>query len=128
MAWFLETAVVSLKEVLEEPESEGLGDAVRVRDLDDLEGLRERIQSQVGQGGEEERPRVLELTPTQLHRLGRLAEDAGRLCREESPRMPMESPSALPEAQALERILEGVRKKVRGHPEHPAGDDSAPRP
>jgi len=119
VAWFLETAVVSLKEALEEAEEEGVEDAVRVRDLYDLEGLREALQGSLGAASEGEGATPLELTPRQLDRLGRLAEDAARLCRGEAPRGDMELPSALTEAEALEKTLVGVRDKAYGHPDFP---------
>lgn len=120
VAWFLETAVVSLKEALEEEgETEGVGDAVRVRDLHDLEDLRQRIQlglrSQSPEGSEE----AVELPPEQLRNLARLAGDALRLCRGETPHKPLETPPALADASGLEGILEGVQSKAQGHPEFP---------
>lgn len=119
IAWFLETAVVSLKEALEEAEEEGVEDAVRVRDLNDLEGLREAMQGSLGAAPEGEDARPLELAPRQLEQLARLADDAARLCRGEPPRGDMELPSALPEAEALEKTLIALRDKARGHPEAP---------
>lgn len=119
IAWFLESAVVSLKEALEEAEEEGVEDAVRVRDLYDLEGLRASLQGSLGAGPEGEEAVPLELTPRQLGQLGRLAEDAARLCRGETPRGDLEAPSALAEAGALEATLNAIRDKVRSHPEAP---------
>jgi hypothetical protein len=121
IAWFLETAVVSLKEALEEAEEEGVEDAVRARDLYDLEGLREALQSSLGAAPEGGEAAALELTPRQLDRLARLADDAARLCRGETPRGDLELPSALNEAATLEKTLTGIRDKALGHPEH-AGD------
>ncbi|HKJ71298.1 MAG TPA: hypothetical protein VKA55_06060 [Gammaproteobacteria bacterium] len=119
VAWFLEAAVVSLKEALEEAEEEGVEDAVRARDLYDLEGLREALQGSLGAAPEGTAATPLELTPTQLHRLGRLADDAARLCRGETPHGDLELPSALSEAATLEKTLAGVRDKARAHPEAP---------
>jgi hypothetical protein len=119
IAWFLETAVVSLKEALEEAEEEGVEDAVRARDLYDLEGLREALQGSLGAAPEGQEAVPLEVTPRQLDRLARLADDAARLCRGEAPRGDMELPAALPEAATLEKTLAGVRDKAQGHPEYP---------
>ena len=119
VAWFLEAAVVSLKEALEEAEEEGVEDAVRARDLYDLEGLRQTLQE--GMGAAPEGEAVVELDARQLARLARLADDAARLCRGETPRGDLELPSALPEAATLEKTLAGVRDKAAGHPEY-AGD------
>ena len=116
LAWFLEAAVVSLKEALEEAEAEGVEDAVRARDLYDLEGLREAFQGAMGEAPEGQA--ALDLAPRQLDRLGRLADDAARLCRGEAPRDDLELPSALPEAETLEKTLTGVRDKVIAHPDY----------
>ncbi len=125
MAWFLETAVVSLKEALEEEEAtEGVGDAVRARDLYDLEGLRERVQIGLGERSQEDdASRRIDLTARQLQRLERLAADALCLCRGERPGTPLDSPPALAEAGALEEVLKGVRSKVQGHPGYPGGEE-----
>ncbi|MEF8793739.1 hypothetical protein [Thiohalorhabdus sp.] len=116
LAWFLEAAVVSLKEALEEAESEGVEDVVRARDLYDLETLREAFQGAMGEALEEKA--TLELAPGKLDRLARLADDAARLCRGETPRQDLELPSTLPEAETLEKTLVAVRDKVVEHPEY----------
>lgn len=116
VAWFLEAAVVSLKEALEEAEAEGVEDALRARDLYDLEALRAAFQGAMGEAPEGQA--TLDLAPGQLDRLARLADDAARLCRGETPRGDLELPSSLPEANTLEKALIAVRDKAVAHPEY----------
>ncbi|MFP4560476.1 MAG: hypothetical protein ACLFRB_07590 [Thiohalorhabdus sp.] len=121
-AWFVESAVVSLKEYLEEEEGtdaeEGVEDAMRVRDLYLLEEIRAALQGEPAQT----EGAALELTPQQLERLGRLADDAAALCRGERPRAEMQEMPLPPDAGALAHTLEGLRDRLRAHPQHPEPD------
>ncbi|KPV40404.1 hypothetical protein AN478_06280 [Thiohalorhabdus denitrificans] len=122
-AWFVESAVVSLKEYLEEEgeeadSEEGMESAMRVRDLSLLEEVRAALQGGPGQT----EGAALELTPEQLERLGRLADDAAALCRGERPRPEMQEMPLPPDAGALAHTLEGLRDRLRAHPQHPEPD------
>ncbi|MFA9460758.1 hypothetical protein [Thiohalorhabdus methylotrophus] len=118
-AWFVESAVVSLKEYLEEDAEEGVEDALRVRDLYLLEGIRSLLQGHLGSAESVS----LELSAEQLERLSRLADDAAALCRGQRPGTEeMQALSTPPDASALAHILEGLRDKLRAHPEHPELD------
>jgi hypothetical protein len=124
VAWFVEAAVVSLKESLEEQEEqEGVEDALRARDLFTLEALRESLQSGMGQAQGGEQGAAVELEAEQLNRLGRLAEDAVTLCRGKTPDSELAAMDTPPDAGALADSLAGIRDKVRAHPQY-SGDTS----
>jgi len=119
VAWFLEAAVVSLKESLEEQEEqEGVEDALRARDLYLLESLRETLQGAMGSAQGAEQGAVLELSGEQLNRLGRLAGDAIALCRGQQPDSDLAEMAVPPDAASLEKSLAAVRDRVQGHPEY----------
>ncbi len=118
VAWFLEAAVVSLKENLEEAEEEGMEDAARARHLYLLEGLRKSLQEGLrSEDGEGEH--WVELDPGQLGLLERLAGDALALCRGEKPGTDLDGMGTPPDAAALASILSGVRDRLRTHPQFP---------
>ena len=113
LAWFLESAIVSLKESLEEEdEVQGVEDALTARDLDALEGLRGALQGALGGEGA-----AVELTPEQMQRLARLADDAARVCRGgKGERVMGPGPG---DASALAGAVEAVAGRVRAHAEYP---------
>ncbi|HKJ87031.1 MAG TPA: hypothetical protein VKA48_00735 [Gammaproteobacteria bacterium] len=115
LAWFVESAVVSLKEHLEEDEEEGVEDALRVRDLYLLDGIRTALQGGLGDT-ETAGP---DLSAEQMERLSRLADNAAALCRGERVHGDMRTMPIPPDASALARILAGIRDKLRAHPDHP---------
>jgi hypothetical protein len=113
LAWFLESAIVSLKESLEEEdEVHGVEDALAARDLDALEGLRGTLQGALGAEGA-----PVELTGEQMHRLARLADDAARVCRGgKGERVMGPGPG---DSSALAGAVEAVAGRVRAHPDYP---------
>lgn len=123
VAWFLESAIVSLKENLEEAEEEGVEDAVRARDLYELEGLRETLQAGLREGTEDDGGRSVDLEPRQLARLGRLAGDAAALCRGEKTDADLGAMGIPPEAGALAATLAAVRDRARAHPQFPDDEE-----
>jgi len=119
VAWFVEAAVVSLKESLEEQEEqEGVEDALRARDLYVLDALREALQGGMGAAQGTEQGAALELSGEQLNRVGRLAEDAIALCRGQQPDSDLAEMAVPPDAASLEKTLAGIRDKVQGHPDY----------
>ena len=119
LSWFLEAAVVSIKESLEEEREEGVEDALRVRELHELEELRSHLH--VGSAAESHE---LELSPPALGRLHRLAQDAIALCRGERPDG-LEDMPAPGDASSLRAVLEAVRDRLQAHPDLPAADDGS---
>ena len=113
LAWFLESAIVSLKESLEdEEEAHGVADALAARDLQALEGLRDALR---GALGAELAP--VERTGEQMQRLVRLADDAARVCRGgQGERVMAPGPG---DASALAGAVEAVAGRVRAHPDYP---------
>ena len=118
LAWFLESAIVSLKESLEEEdEVQGVEDALAARDLQALEGLRGALQGALGAEAA-----AVGLDGEQMQRLARLADDAARVCRGgQGERVLSPGPG---DASALAQAMEAVAGRARAHPDYPGDPEN----